>query len=87
MVNREHMENTTRELEYFARDMCEEICDGDPECIRSCHSGTDKAIREFIESIDRDVTTPSDLKHRVDSFKLKLKNRFRATGYAGGISR
>jgi hypothetical protein len=70
MVTKNDLMETTKELFSFHMDLCEQICNGNADCIRKCHGDSLKSMSDFISSIDPQRVSPDLLSKMVENYKL-----------------
>ena len=75
LVQKEHLVAASQELVAFDMDLCEQICDGNADCIKDCHRRGLTRMAEFIGSINPASTSPSQLHQMVSDYKVRVRSR------------
>lgn len=74
MVTRKDLDDAIEELHRFSRDLCEQLCDDNADCIRKCRGQSLIEIGNAIKGVDPAVTTPDALSETIASLKRKLRS-------------
>jgi len=73
LVQKAHVVAASKDLIAYEMDWCEQICNGNVDCIKDCHSKGLRRVAEFIERINPGATSPDRLNQMVSEYKRSAR--------------